>query len=50
MILKILLTTQMIWMISIKNPEKCNSNNKRKILIGSHDMIADMNYLLQVES
>ena len=42
MSLKLLLNTQMIWMIFIKNIEKYNPNNKRKILIVFDDMVYDM--------
>ena len=42
MILKLLLNTQMIWLIFIKNIEEQNPNKKWKILIVFDDMIADM--------
>ena len=42
MILKLLLNTQMIWMLFIKNIEKYNTDKKREILIVFDDMIADM--------
>ena len=42
MILKLLLNTQMLWMIYIKNIEEYSINKKRKILTVFDDMIADM--------
>ena len=42
MSLKLLLNTQMIWMIFIKDIEKYNPNKKRKILIVFDDMVYDM--------
>ena len=42
MILKLLLNTQVIWTIFIKNVEEYNANKKRKLLIVFNDMIADM--------
>ena len=42
MILKLLLNTQMLWMIYIKNIEEDSINKKRKILTVFDDMIADM--------
>ena len=42
MILKLLLNTQMIWMIFVKNLDECNTNKKRKILIVFDNVIDDM--------
>ena len=42
MILKLLLNTQMIWMIFIKKTEEYNPDKKRKMLIVFDDMIADV--------
>ena len=42
MILNLLLNTQMIWMIFIKNIEEYNPNKKRKILIVFDYIIADI--------
>ena len=42
MILKLLLNTQMIWMIFVKNFDECNTNKKRKILIVFDNVIDDM--------
>ena len=43
MILKLLLNTQMIWMIFNKNIEEYNANKKHKILaVFDDDMIANM--------
>ena len=42
MILKLLLNTEMILMIFIKNIEEYNPNKKQKIIILFDDMIADM--------
>ena len=42
MILKLLLDTQLIWMIFYKNTEEYSCNQKRKTLIVFDDMIAVM--------
>ena len=42
MILEILLNTEMIWMIFIKNIEEYDPNKKSKIFIGFDDMIVAM--------
>ena len=42
MILNLLLNTQMIWMIFIKNTEEYSPNKKRKILIVFDYIIADI--------
>ena len=42
MILKLLLNTQMVWMIFYKNIEEYYPNKKRKILIVSDDVMANM--------
>ena len=40
MIQKLLLNTQMIWMVFIT--EECNPNKNQKILIAIYDIIADI--------
>ena len=42
MIQKLLLNSQMTWMIFCKNIEECNPNKKQKVLIVFADVIADM--------
>ena len=42
MILKLLLNTQIIWMIFIKNIGEHNPNKERKMLIVFHGLISDM--------
>ena len=42
MILKLLLNTQITWMIFIKNIEEYNPNKKRKISFVFDDMIVDI--------
>ena len=42
MILKLLLNTQMMWMVIYKNIAKYSPNKKRKILIVFEETITDM--------